>query len=124
MKSIKMKKDWMNRKSHPQGKSQKKVDLNVRFDVQDKSDDSMEETEIEGKEAKEARTQDQILSMNRRIFDQNQRLFMLQQEKDKLEAENQTLRDKSNTDVRELISKTNQMILWKKQRLKEKKPKK
>ena len=40
--------------------------------------------------------------MSRRIFDQNQRLFILQQEKDKWEAENKTIRDKANTDVREL----------------------
>ena len=83
-------------------KESKKVDLNVRFDVPDKAEVSMEETEVEGKEAKEARTQDKTLSMSRRIFDQNQRLFILQIEKDKLEAANKTIRDKANTDVREL----------------------
>ena len=40
--------------------------------------------------------------MRKRIYDQNQRLSMLKQEKDKLAEENKTIRDKANTDVREL----------------------
>ena len=75
----------------PPRKESKKEDLNVRFDVPDKEDDGMEESPIEEKEAKEARIQEEILSMRKWIYDQNQILFNLKQEKDKLAEEQKLL---------------------------------
>ena len=51
-------------------------------------EDAMEETPKEEKEVIEARKEEVVLELRRRIYDQNQRLYNLEQEKENLKQEN------------------------------------
>ena len=62
----------------------------------------MEETPKEEKEVIEARKEEVVLNLRRRIYDQHQRLYNLEQEKEYLKLENKSIKEKANTEVREL----------------------
>ena len=89
-------------KESPPRKESKTEDLNERIVTEiEEEDNTMEETQIE-KEANEAKKVDEVLDLRRRIYDQGQTLYNLQQEKDKLVKENKHIKEKANTEVRQL----------------------
>ena len=78
-------------KEAPPRKESKTEDLNERiFTEIEEEDNTMEETQIEEKEANEAKKVDEVLDLRRRIYDQGQTLYNLQQEKVKIGKRKQT----------------------------------
>ena len=92
-----------DQKESPPRKESKKEDLNERIASEQEQDkNSMEESENEEEEVKEAKKEEEVLGLRKKIYDQGLRLYSLEQEKETLIKENKSIKDKANTEVREL----------------------
>ena len=71
----------------PPWKTTKTDNLNSSIQTETENDKKMEETPTEEKEVYEANKVEEALDLRRRIYDQNQRLYNIEQEKESLKEQ-------------------------------------
>ena len=86
----------------PPRKTTKTDDLSSGTHTEKENDEKMAEAPKEEKEVSEANKEEEVLSLRRRIYDQNQRLYNLEQEKETLKEELYSIKQKAYTEVKDL----------------------